>query len=216
MSKMQTTSGLRGWAGLLVFSVLAIWPGLPLGDHSVHAQTTSNYRVGDRIETPKSSRTGGFELIRWEDLSPKDWDPFAAVRDLNLATLKDNDPRAIEALAKLIEARNNAPVVPQMEGKVIRLSGFLVPVSKNKDDVLEFLLVPYFGACIHTPPPPANMVIFVVPSKPYRSLTMMDAVTVTGQLSIVRTDSPWGVAGYKLAARQVERYVDPASRGAGR
>lgn len=176
-------------------------------------QAKAGFKLGDRLAAPKpataNSGRGPAKEIRWEDLSPKDWDPFAAVRDLNLATLKDNDPKAMEALTKLVESRNNAPTVPEMNNQRVRISGFLVPISKAKDDVLEFLLVPYFGACIHTPPPPANMVLRVVPNKPYKGGLTMDAVTVTGQMTIEKTDSPWGAAAYKLDASSVVKYEVP-------
>jgi uncharacterized protein len=178
----------------------------------VTAQTKADgvYKVGDRLD-PKAPTPprGGFKEIRWEDLSPKDWDPFASIRDLNFATLKDNDPKAIEALQKLTEARNQAPVVQALQGQAIRLSGFIIPTNKIRDDVVEFLLVPYFGACIHTPPPPSNMVILVSTDKPYKGGVTMDTVTVNGVITIDRSESPWGVAGYKIDARQVVKYEAP-------
>jgi hypothetical protein len=39
-------------------------------------------------------------------------------------------------------------------GKEVRIPGFMVPFEDGMAGVNEFLLVPYFGACIHTPPPP--------------------------------------------------------------
>lgn len=177
------------------------------------------FKIGDRLpneSATKGAAKGGsitaYVETPWEALSPKDYDPFAAIRDLNFAAMKDSDPRAMEALTKLMESRNKAPVVPELQGKKIRISGFLVPVTKVKDDVIEFLLVPYFGACIHTPPPPSNNVIMVIPDKPYRGGTTMDAVTVSGQLTIDRTDSPWGTAAYKLTAQRVVKYQMPREK----
>jgi uncharacterized protein len=193
-----------------------------------------DYKVGDRLDKPaanlpkagvtksdaikvdsaksNTSRSGAASTLReikWEELSPKDWDPFAAIRDLNFATLKDSDPRAMEALTKLTESRNQAPVVPELAGQSVRISGFIIPLTKVKDEVHDFLLVPYFGACIHTPPPPSNMVLHVIPDKPFKGGVTMDAVTVSGILSIERTESPWGTAGYKLTGKQVVKFQLP-------
>ena len=74
--------------------------------------------------------------------------------DLNLDSLNDADPRAMKALEQLRNAWNNAPVVSSLNGSRIRIPGFIVPLENQRGQVTEFLLVPYFGACIHTPPPP--------------------------------------------------------------
>lgn len=43
----------------------------------------------------------------------------------------------------------------------IVLDGYVLPLTWQGDRVTEFLLVPWIGACIHTPPPPSNQIIFV-------------------------------------------------------
>jgi uncharacterized protein len=213
MRKKSTTGFTSNFLAAAVLVVLS-----SITTHSVMAQAPG-FKIGDRLPSPattkstsKSKAVTTYIDTPWEALSPADYDPFAAIRDLNFATLKDSDPRAMEALAKLMESRNKAPVVQELQGKQIRISGFLVPVTKVKDDVIEFLLVPYFGACIHTPPPPSNNVIMVIPDKPYKGGTTMDAVTVSGQMTIHRTDSPWGTAAYKLTAQRVTKYAMPPAK----
>ena len=171
----------------------------------------AQFKIGDQLVNPagKDSRLMNYKAIKWEDLSPKDWDPYSALKGLMLSTMRDGDPRAQEALDKLMVTMNNAPIVPTMDRQGVKITGFMIPVTKNKDDVVSFLLVPYFGACIHTPPPPSNQVLFVVPDKPVKGGSTMDAVTVSGEVSIVRTDSPWGSAGYRVAAKFVDAYVEP-------
>jgi uncharacterized protein len=229
---MGKSLGTRG----LVFSMVVLLSA------TMGVSLAQDYKVGDRLDKPaepppktgasqagaskvsetksgsaKSSgptagSSGATREIKWEELSPKDWDPFAAIRDLNFATLKDSDPKAMEALSKLTDARNKAPVVPELAGQSVKISGFIIPLTKVKDEVHDFLLVPYFGACIHTPPPPSNMVLHVIPDKPFKGGVAMDAVTVSGTLSIERTESPWGTAGYKLSGRQVVKYQMPAAK----
>ena len=50
-------------------------------------------------------------------------------------------------------------IVEEYNGKQVKLPGFVVPLEySDKGRVKEFLLVPYFGACIHYPPPPPNQI----------------------------------------------------------
>jgi hypothetical protein len=53
-----------------------------------------------------------------------------------------------------------------LEGKQVRIPGYLLPLEFEGDKVTEFFLVPYVGACIHTPPPPPNQIVHVVTDKP--------------------------------------------------
>lgn len=56
----------------------------------------------------------------------------------------------------------NAPVVKALDGQNIRLPGYIVPLEVSEEGrTTEFLLVPYFGACIHVPPPPSNQIVHV-------------------------------------------------------
>lgn len=49
----------------------------------------------------------------------------------------------------------------ELNGKNIRLPGYLLPLEFADKKVTEFLLVPWIGACIHTPPPPPNQIVHV-------------------------------------------------------
>lgn len=150
----------------------------------------------------------GHETIKWESLVPKDWDPAKAFRSLDLSKLQDSDPKAIEALQSLRKAWDEAPAEPSMHGRKVRLPGFVLPLDQAGDAIKRMLLVPYFGACIHTPPPPSNQIVQVDLAKPQGGLRTMDAVWVSGTLEVFRCDSPWGAAGYRLKAVQVVPYTD--------
>ncbi len=157
---------------------------------------------------PPSPRPASFREIKWEELVPADWDPMKGFAGLNMNILSDNDPRATALLKKMREAWDAAPVNNQMNEVAVRLPGYLVPLEEGKAGMTEFLLVPYFGACIHTPPPPANQIIHVLPQTPARNLKSMDTIWVSGILRTLRTDSYMGVSGYRLEAMVVEPYVE--------
>ena len=151
---------------------------------------------------------GGFTELRWDDLVPKGWDPMKGLRDkgINPNALVDGDPKTQELMRQLRESWDNAPTEPTLDGARIKLPGYLVPLDEGAAGLTAFLLVPYFGACIHTPPPPANQIVWVVPAKPAAGFRSMDTVWVSGTLTAVRGDSAMGSTGYRLDAQWVERY----------
>uniref|UniRef100_UPI003515A5B6 DUF3299 domain-containing protein n=1 Tax=Limnobacter sp. TaxID=2003368 RepID=UPI003515A5B6 len=84
--------------------------------------------------------------------------------------------------------------------------GFVIPVEQSEAGVDELLLVPYFGACIHTPPPPANQIIHVKLAKPQPAMGAMQAYWVWGELQLNRFSSEFGDAAYQLVATGLQPY----------
>lgn len=169
----------------------------------------ADYQVGERLKPRPATPVLNYREIEWDDLIPKGWDPMAAFKGLNMSRLKDSDPRAIEALEKMKAAWAEAPVEPSLDGKRVKLAGFVVPLERKGDAVLELLLVPYFGACIHTPPPPANQIVHVILKKPAQGLKMMDAFWVSGTLSLQHGDSSLGIYGYRMTGERLDPYALP-------
>lgn len=157
-----------------------------------------------------SSKPGAYTELRWDDLVPKGWDPMAGFKDKNIGALVDGDPKTMDLMAKLREAWDNAPAETRLDGAAIKLPGYLVPLDESKAGITEFLLVPYFGACVHSPPPPANQIVLVVPAKPITGYQTMDTVWASGRLRTARQNSPMGTTAYRLEAALVERYQAPA------
>jgi hypothetical protein len=155
-----------------------------------------------------SSVSGPTRTIGWEQLIPAGWDPYKDLKALNLDKLNDNDPRADEALKKMRKMWDNAPINPLILGQNVRLPGYMVPLEDLPEGTKEFLLVPYFGACVHSPPPPANQIVHVVLDKPTKRFRLMDTLWVTGPLSATKTDSHMGVSSYRIDAKLVAPFVD--------
>ena len=151
----------------------------------------------------------GYTELRWDDLVPKGWDPSKAMKDkgiANIGLLNDGDPKTMELMRQMRESWDNAPTEPSLDGARVRLPGYLVPLEETAAGHTEFLLVPYFGACIHTPPPPANQIVMVVPAKPAVGFRSMDTVWVNGVLKATRSNTAMGSSGYRLESALVERY----------
>ena len=152
----------------------------------------------------------GFTTINWDLLVPADWDPFKDFKGANMSAMSDGDPRAQAMLKQMREAWDNAPTNPSLVGQKVRIPGFVVPLEDSKDGMTEFLLVPYFGACVHSPPPPANQVIHVLPQSPVKNIRSMDAVWINGVIKTEKTDSYMGAASYRIEAQSVQPYQEKA------
>jgi len=110
--------------------------------------------------------------------------------------------------------RRGLETVKDLDGKIVRIPGYALPLEFSETGVTEFLLVPYVGACIHTPAPPANQIVFVELNQTYRSQNLYDPVWITGQIKIQPSsraltfvDGTTDVAsGYTINAITVEPY----------
>ncbi len=118
-----------------------------------------------------------------------------------------------DEIAEKQRARASA-VNPTLNGKLVRIPGYLLPLEFSGKQVTEFLLVPWVGACIHTPPPPPNQIVHVKSDKPFEMNGNFDAVWVTGRItadaakkSVYLTDGSSEIdVGYSMRANQLERY----------
>ncbi len=96
-----------------------------------------------------------------------------------------------------------APVVQALDGKKVSIGGYVVPLDFDATEVKEFLLVPFVGACIHVPPPPANQIIYVKSAKGFGIKGMFDPVYVTGTLTTTVAFTGLAEAGYSLTADSI-------------
>jgi len=143
-------------------------------------------------------------------------DQRAAVRKLEEAGL---DVEAL--LAKRKEYLDGSHVRARsvnsvLDGQIVRMPGYVLPLEFSGKDVTEFLLVPYVGACIHTPPPPPNQIVHVKADKPVANVTVFSAVWVTGRVAAVSVKKSLSLVdgaadidiGYSMRASQVESYKE--------
>ncbi len=179
--------------------------GVPLMSPSITASAPA------RAAAPAAPNSG-FKTITWEALVPKDWDPFKEFKGIDLASMQDGDPRTTELMKRMREVWDRAPVNTELVGQRVRIPGFVVPLEDTKDGIKEFLLVPYFGACVHSPPPPSNQIIHVLPKDAVKGFRSMDAVWISGTLKNTQTDSYMGASSWRLDAVTVAPYEQPRSR----
>jgi len=188
-------------AGLVLGQVAA--PGKP----AAKAGSAASAPLSTTATAVASPAAPSYREVSWDDLTPKDWDPLKQFREMNFGALSDSDPKAIAMLQRMRETWDNAPTNIAMEGQNVRIAGYLVPLDETKDGLIQFLLVPYFGACIHTPPPPSNQIIEVRPKQPSKGYRPMDTVWVSGTLRTLRSETYMGTSSYRMDALRVEPYV---------
>jgi hypothetical protein len=146
--------------------------------------------------------------LEWDNMIPEDYRPDKIMEQFgDINALEDGDPRAQKIMEQLEAAWKVAPVVESLDGKRVKLPGFVVPIEGDGKKLSEFLLVPYYGACIHVPPPPANQTVYVkVPKGDAKIRQAFDTVWVTGILSAKPFDSDLATAGYQIEAEAVTPY----------
>ena len=109
---------------------------------------------------------------------------------------------------------HNATLVDALDGRDVEIPGYALPLEYTGTEVSEFLLVPYVGACIHVPPPPANQIVYVRYAEGFESAGLFTPVVVAGRISTGRSsqslsyvDGSADIAvGYSLEATGIEIY----------
>ncbi|MDV6315546.1 DUF3299 domain-containing protein [Idiomarina sp. HP20-50] len=136
------------------------------------------------------------EKIGWKDLIPEGFTP-PPVKPQSYYDANPEEDR---------QSNLDAPVVQALDGKKVRIPGYVVQLEGDADKVTEFLLVPYFGACIHVPPPPPNQIIHVKYEEGVPYEKTYDAVWIEGTLKVERKEGDLAVTGYQMNADNVEVY----------
>ncbi|MGO1245967.1 MAG: DUF3299 domain-containing protein [Oceanisphaera sp.] len=139
-----------------------------------------------------------YRLLEWDDLIP-------LAEQLNpppFPQVDHNDEFAIPA-------QPIGKVVPSLNGQQVRLPGFVVPLEGDSHEITAFLLVPYFGACIHVPPPPTNQIVYVEYPAGAQVDDLWDAVWVTGTLHTTAASHDMGNTAYSLTGTSVIPYEQP-------
>ena len=102
---------------------------------------------------------------------------------------------------------NATKLNPALDGAYIKMPGFIIPLEATTAGTTSFVLVPYVGACIHTPPPPPNQLVFTTIDPPYAFEDPWNAVWVTGLMSTQLQSTEIAETGYALAADTIELFT---------
>lgn len=148
--------------------------------------------------TPRTALAAGPRVVAWEDLIPPGVPYSEIIGQGEIDALRDRWlPEFDENATKLNDKLN---------GAYIKMPGYMLPIDMSTAGVTSFIMVPYVGACIHTPPPPANQLVFVESKKPWPSDSLWDPVWVTGQMTHELQSTTIADIGYALSAEKIEVY----------
>ena len=108
------------------------------------------------------------------------------------------------------QALVSTKVIPEMDGKNIKIPGFVVPVElTEKQKIKSFFLVPFFGACLHVPPPPPNQIIYVESESGIELPNLNEPVFVSGTLSAEMFEDQIATSAYTMTMAKFELYYPP-------
>lgn len=149
-------------------------------------------------EQATETTAGEPEEVLWDEMIPLK----EGVEDSLIDVLASTDEENWEKL-------DFQQPVKELNGKFVRVPGFVVPLESDEAGLLsEFLLVPYFGACIHSPAPPPNQVVYVKLAEPVLFESIYDPYWVIGTMTTTAYTSEMADSVYQIAAVKIEDYTD--------
>ncbi|WP_124323139.1 DUF3299 domain-containing protein [Pseudomonas chlororaphis] len=145
--------------------------------------------------------------LAWSEMIP----PDAPAEVPNMKPLHDlsqmSDALAAESAPAARQEMPNAPVVQSLDGLSVRLPGYIVPLEVSEEGrTTEFLLVPYFGACIHVPPPPSNQIVHVKSQVGVKLDELYQPYWIEGPMQVKASTSEIADAGYQMEAQKIYVY----------
>ncbi|UWR24513.1 DUF3299 domain-containing protein [Sulfitobacter sp. S190] len=147
---------------------------------------------------PRTAFAAAPRQIGWEDLIPKGV-PYGEI--IGPGEIDEANDRWLPEFDANAKKLNKA-----LHGAYIKMPGYVLPLDMSSGGVTSFIMVPYVGACIHTPPPPANQLVFVDTKAPWPSDQMWDPVWVTGIMRHEMQSTSIAEIGYAMTAEKIEVY----------
>ena len=167
-----------------------------------------------------SKEQNTFTTIEWPDLIPPEtlevlMNPPQYITEMEDGSAEDQIANKIKNAIGAAsddpyqQALSSTEVNTEMDGAMVRLPGFVVPLEFDDDQVItQFFLVPYFGACLHMPPPPPNQIILVDSPQGLTLDELYTPVWVSGVLSASVTEYEMATAAYALTMSAYEDYEE--------
>ncbi|MDO6725906.1 MAG: DUF3299 domain-containing protein [Cognatishimia sp.] len=151
------------------------------------------------VLTPKTALAATPREITWDDLIPPGLPYSEIIGEGELDEANDTWLPVYD--------ENGIKLNEKLNGTYIKMPGFIIPLETSAEGVTDFMLVPYVGACIHTPPPPANQLVMVNSSKPWPDDELWEPVWVTGTIRTQLQSTTLGQIGYSISADDLETYI---------
>ena len=163
---------------------------------NAHSETGSDPDAEATAET----ETKTYKELNWQDLMPEGWIPEP--------TATPEMVHSFDFAEQMKEFfRPDPPVVEALNETLVKVPGFIIPLEFDEVSISEFLLVPYMGACIHTPPPPGNQMVFVKLQEPMSSGNLWDPVWASGKILTKKEVTEFATPSYTLVDATVSLYT---------
>jgi hypothetical protein len=152
--------------------------------------------------TPLAAATDTVWQIEWKELLPpaqRDSATLVPPAPLHDYLLGEGGPAASQPAGAAVNAA--------LDRRRVRLPGFVVPLEIDAQGrVTELLLVPYYGACIHVPPPPPNQIVLVTLAAPLELGAMDTAYWITGRMEVAASKTRLAATAYAITGATTEEY----------
>ena len=170
-------------------------------------------------EKPKKTIPTSFKTIDWDSLMPEE-DLNALLNPPNYLDQIEDDAIEDQISDQLQidfdsaindryqQALVSTKIIKELDGQLVRIPGFVVPVEFDEESITEFFLVPYFGACIHSPPPPPNQIIYVHAPNGLQLNTLYDPFWISGTINTTLVKNYMATAAYSLKMASYEAYTE--------
>ncbi len=133
--------------------------------------------------------------------------PSIALGALLLTASPGAPPNVTWSVLKTLSSSQANSPARALNGKKVAIPGFMVPLEDDADQVTEFILVPFAGACIHVPPPPPNQMVYVKLTHSQKAkMSFTDPILVTGTLHVTTVQSPYGDISFNMDGDSVRPY----------
>ncbi|WP_308429222.1 DUF3299 domain-containing protein [Paramylibacter ulvae] len=165
----------------------------------IHRRSVLAGLCGISVIPPFANAAEEYVDLEWTDLVPKG-QVIIPQEIQELTQHSQSTPRGKQPQSTGVRSDWN--------GQTVRLRGFIVPIDYSGTGVTAFILVPFVGACVHVPPPPANQLVFVTTETPYESSGLYEPVNVTGMFGTASTTTQLAEIAYALSADRIEPYGD--------
>ena len=170
------------------------------------------------IFIPSYSTHADPSLIEWQDLSPEKGqgvklkiDPQADIKGIpdisEFNGSKEYLDNFLDDMKFVKEMQGESGFINMnLNNKNIKIAGYITPIAFDGENVTEFLFVPYRGACIHVPPPPANQIIYVKSATGLKADKIWAPQWITGILSVNSVSTIVADVGYSIQHASVSPY----------
>jgi hypothetical protein len=161
------------------------------------------------------------KIITWGDLSPVEkgapainFDKFGERKGMPTILDFGGSQIALDAYVdnmefmRQMQPQDGDTLAIRLNGREIKIAGYVTPLSFDGDKVVDFLFVPYLGACIHVPPPAVNQIVYVENATGLTASNIYEPLWLTGKLTTTSVSTLVANVGYSISGAQVEPYKE--------